>query len=216
MLAAPSLVATLDDSTLSAKSDALYRRFLDSAYFAQQLQQQPLDDTKPGAPTTGGRSPHSFSIEFSPKFSPILVKILVIWIFYWIFAKLFTNFGDIFGELKKLVSFWVTKMSPILVTIIPSNFGVFCHQFWWKFRWFDEIGEFLSDKNITNSGDNNSFRFWVLFVTNFSENSSDLKKLVSFWVKKILVTIIPFNFVFFFVTKIGENSRKSPKLVTIL
>ena len=26
----------------------------------------------------GGRSPHSFSIEFSPKFSPILVKILVI------------------------------------------------------------------------------------------------------------------------------------------
>ena len=95
--------------------------------------------------------------------------------------------------------------------------GFFCHQFWWKFRWFDEIGEFLSDKNITNSGDNNSFRFWVLFVTNFSENSSDLKKLVSFWVKKmspILVTIISFDFGFFChqnwrkfkgITKIGDN-----------
>ena len=46
-----------------------------------------------------------FSIEFSQKKSP--------------------NFGDIFGELKKLVSFWVTKMSPILVTIIPPNFVLF-------------------------------------------------------------------------------------------
>ena len=72
-----------------------------------------------------GRIGNTFSSVFSPKFSPILVKILVIWIFYWIFAKFFTNFGDIFGELKKLVSFWVTKMSPILVTIIPSNFAVF-------------------------------------------------------------------------------------------
>ena len=102
----------------------------------------------------------------------------------------------------------MTKISPILVTIIPSNFeGFFCHQFWWKFRWFDEIGEFLSDKNITNSGDNNSFRFWVLFVTNFSENSSDLKKLVSFWVKKmspILVTIISFDFGFFLSQKLAK------------
>ena len=72
-----------------------------------------------------GRSPHSFSIEFSPKCSPILAKILVIWIFYWIFAKFFTNFGENFGELKNLVSFWVTKMSPILVTIIPPNFVLF-------------------------------------------------------------------------------------------
>ena len=101
-----------------------------------------------------GRRPHSFSIEFSPKFSPILAKILVIWIFYWIFAKFFTNFGENFGELKNLVSFWVTKMSPILVTIIPPNFVLFlspilakisvnwriwwvfewqkCHQFWWQ------------------------------------------------------------------------------------
>ena len=54
-----------------------------------------------------GRRPHSFSSEFLPKFSPI---------------------GEIFGELKKLVNFWVTKMSPI-----PSNFeGFSCHQFWWK------------------------------------------------------------------------------------
>ena len=83
----------------------------------------------------------------------------------------------------------------------------FCHQFWWKFRWFDENGEFLSDKNITNYGDNNSFRFWVLFVTNFSENSSDLKKLVSFWVKKmspILVTIISFDFGFFLSQKLAK------------
>ena len=53
----------------------------------------------------------------------------------------------------------------------------FCHQFWWKFWWFDKIGEFLSDKNITNSGDNNSFRFWVFFVTNFGENFSESLKL---------------------------------------
>ena len=95
--------------------------------------------------TFWGIRPHSFSSEFSPKFSPILVKILVIWIFYWIFAKFFTNFGDIFGELKKLVSFWVTKMSPILVTIIPSNFGGFLSPIlvkisviwwnWWVFKW---------------------------------------------------------------------------------
>ena len=80
-----------------------------------------------------------------PKFSPILAKILVIWIFYWIFAKFFTNFGDIFGELKKLVSFWVTKMSPILVTIIPPNFVLFLSPIlvkisviwwnWWVFKW---------------------------------------------------------------------------------
>ena len=110
-------------------------------------------------------------------------------IFQWIFAKIFTNFGECFGDLnfywiftnfgehfgdlKKLVSFWVTKMSPILMTIIPSDFVFFCHQFWWKFWWFDKIGEFLSDKNITNSGDNNSFRFWVFFVTNFGENFSE-------------------------------------------
>ena len=117
--------------------------------------------------------PHSFSSEFLPKFSPILVNVLVIWIFYWIF----TNFGEHFGDLKKLVSFWVTKMSPILMTIIPSDFVFFCHQFWWKFWWFDKIGEFLSDKNITNSGDNNSFRFWVFFVTNFGENFSESLKL---------------------------------------
>ena len=53
----------------------------------------------------------------------------------------------------------MTKISPILVTIIEPNFVFFCHQFWWKFWWFEEIGEFLSDENITNSGDNNSFRF---------------------------------------------------------
>ena len=91
------------------------------------------------------RSPHSFSVEFSPTFSPILVKSLVIWIFYWIFANFFTNFGDIFGELKKLVSFWVTKMSPILVTIIPPNFVLFLSPIlvkisviwwnWWVFKW---------------------------------------------------------------------------------
>ena len=96
-------------------------------------------------PKLRGRRPHSFSIEFSPKFSPILAKILVIWIFYWIFAKFFTNFGDIFGELKKLVSFWVTKMSPILVTIIPPNFVLFLSPIlvkisviwwnWWVFKW---------------------------------------------------------------------------------
>ena len=93
----------------------------------------------------GGRRPHSFSIEFSPKFSPILAKILVIWIFYWIFAKFFTNFGENFGELKNLVSFWVTKMSPILVTIIPPNFVLFLSPIlvkisviwwnWWVFKW---------------------------------------------------------------------------------
>ena len=102
----------------------------------------------------GGRIGNSFSSAFSPKFSPILVNILVNWIFYWIFAQFFTNFCENFGELKKLVSFWVTKMSPILVTIIPANFKFFlspilvkilvnwrswwflewqkCHQFWWQ------------------------------------------------------------------------------------
>ena len=102
-----------------------------------------------------GRIGNSFSSAFLPKFSPILVNILVNWIFYWIFAQFFTNFAENFGELKKLVSSWVTKMSPILVTIIPANFKFFflspilvkilvnwrswwflewqkCHQFWWQ------------------------------------------------------------------------------------
>ena len=52
------------------------------------------------------------------------------------------------------------------------------HQFWWNFWWIEETGESLSDKNITNSGDKNSFQFF--FVTNFGENFGDLKKLVSF------------------------------------
>ena len=59
-------------------------------------------------------------------------------IFQWIFAKIFTNFGECFGDLNFLLNF---------------------HQFWWTFWWFEEIGEFLSDKNVTNSDDNNSFRF---------------------------------------------------------
>ena len=77
-----------------------------------------------------GMRPHSFSSEFLPKFSPILVNVLVIWIFYWIF----TNFGEHFGDLKKLVSFWVTKMSPILMTIIPSDF-VFLSPILVKILW---------------------------------------------------------------------------------
>ena len=61
-----------------------------------------------------------------------------------IYAKMFTIFCEHFGDLNFLL-----------------NFRQIVHQCWWKFWWFDEIGEFLSDKNITNSGDNNSFRFWV-------------------------------------------------------
>ena len=99
--------------------------------------------------------------------SPILVTIIPA-NFKFFFV---TNFGENFGELKKLVSSWVTKMSPILVTIIPSDIVFFCHQFWWKFWWFEEIGDFFSDENITNSGDNNSFqicffqchKFWWKF-----------------------------------------------------
>ena len=65
-------------------------------------------------------------------------------------------------------------MSPIPVTIIPSNFGFFCHQFWR----FDEIGEFLVTKispilvKIIPSN-------FVFFVTNFGENFRESPKLVT-------------------------------------
>ena len=81
-------------------------------------------------------------------------------IFYWIFAKFFTNFGEHFGDLNFLFTF---------CQIV--------HQFWWNFWWIEEIGEFLSDKNVTNSGDNNSFRFWMFFVTNLGENLSESLKI---------------------------------------
>ena len=35
-----------------------------------------------------------------------------------------------------------------------SEFSTKFHQFWW----IEEIGEFLSEENVTNSGDNNSFQ----------------------------------------------------------
>ena len=72
---------------------------------------------------------------------------------------MFTNFGENFGDL---------------------NFRQIFHQFWWHFWWIEEIGEFLSDENVTNSGDNNSTKFCAFFVTNFGENFGDLMKLVSF------------------------------------
>ena len=55
----------------------------------------------------------------------------------------------------------------------------------------------MSDKNVTNSGDNKSFQYWFFYVTNFGENFGDLKKLVIFLVKKIQFTKI--------FTKIGDN-----------
>ena len=51
-----------------------------------------------------------------------------------IYAKMFTIFGKHFGNLNFLL-----------------NFRQIFHQFWWKFWWFEEIGEFLCDKNVTNS-----------------------------------------------------------------
>ena len=136
------------------------------------------------------------------------MNILVNWIFYWIFAQFFTNFCENFGELKKLVSFWVTKMSPILVTIIPANFKFFfvtnfgenfgelkklvsswvtkmspilvtiipsdivfffCHQFWWKFWWFEEIGEILCDENVTNSVNQQIFLKMKILVIHYKK-----------------------------------------------
>ena len=49
-----------------------------------------------------------------------------------------------------------------------TNIGDWKNLFW--FWWFEEIGEFLSDGNFTNSGDNNSTQFCAFFVTNFGEN----------------------------------------------
>ena len=60
------------------------------------------------------------------------------------------------------------------------NFRQNFDQFWWHFWWIEEIGEFLSDENVTNSGDNNSSQFLFIFVTNFGENFGDFMKLVSF------------------------------------
>ena len=79
------------------------------------------------------------------------------------FANIFTNFSEKFGDLNFLL-----------------NFRQIFHQFWWHFWWIEEIGEFLSDENVTNSGDNNSTKFCAFFVTNFGENFGDLMKLVSF------------------------------------
>ena len=79
----------------------------------------------------------------------------------------------------------MTKISPILVTIIEPNFVFFCHQFWWKFWWFEEIGEFLSDENITNSGDENSFQFFVSFCHHFSVTC---ESLVSREFSRVLLT----------------------------
>ena len=79
-------------------------------------------------------------------------------------TKIFTKIGEKFAENsnhqdfhKKMWKFWhIWDHIHFLL-----NFRQIFHQFWWKFWWFEEIGEFLSDKNVTNSGDNNSFQFWV-------------------------------------------------------
>ena len=68
---------------------------------------------------------------------------------------------------------------------------------------FEEIDEFLSEENVTNSGKNNSFRFWFIFFTKIGENWRELPKFVTILKKINLFSYMP-NFSPFFCENFGD------------
>ena len=96
------------------------------------------------------------------------------------------------------------------------NFRPNCHQFWWKFWWFEEICDFLSDKIFTNSGDNNSCLFWVCFVTKICENFVEMQFLVKIDSPKIVIILTDYWIFWRIFTKMGDKicaKKISPKFV---
>ena len=80
------------------------------------------------------------------------------------------NESRLFGPKKPSIECWSCALGVVFVTNFGDlNFLLNFRQIFIQF-WIEEIGEFLSDKNVTNSGDNNSFQFWGVFLSQISAN----------------------------------------------